>query len=199
MASPSEKWDGIYAQRAAAQTEAAEVLYDHAFLLPPAGSALDLACGLGGNTLLLARSGLTTEAWDISAVALNKLQQRAAAEGLPIQTRCVDIQPDCFAFEGFDVIAISRFLDRAICPAIIDALKPGGLLFYQTYTREKTAAHGPQNPVYLLAENELLQLFSALRIVFYREHGMIGDLAQGLRNEAQLIGQKRPTLETPHD
>jgi SAM-dependent methyltransferase len=199
MASPSEKWDGIYAQCAAALPEAAEVLRGHAFLLPPSGAALDLACGLGGNALLLARAGLLTEAWDISAVALNKLQQRAAAERLAIRTRCADIRPGCFAPGSFDVIAVSRFLDRALCPAIIAALKPDGLLFYQTYTREKTAAHGPQNPAYLLAENELLQLFSALRIVFYCEHGMIGDLAQGLRNEAQLIGQKRPTPETRYD
>lgn len=190
--SPSKKWDTIYRQDSATQPEAAAILCGHIFLLPPHGTALDLACGLGGNALLLAGAGLTTEAWDISSVALEKLQQRANAEGLAIRTRCIDIQPDCLKPQSFDVIAVSRFLDRALCPAIISALKPGGLLFYQTFTREKTAQIGPNNPDYLLAENELLQLFSALRIVFYCEHGMIGDLAQGLRNEAQLIGQKAP-------
>lgn len=194
--SPNEKWDAIYMLCAAIQPEAAAVLREQAFLLPPSGRALDLACGLGGNALLLARAGLYTEAWDISAVALDKLRQHAAAEGLMLATRCVDIQPNCFEAESFDVIAVSRFLDRTLCPAIVAALKPGGLLFYQTYTREKTAAQGPTNSAYLLAENELLQLFSTLRIVFYREHGMIGGLAQGLRNEAQLIGQKRLALET---
>jgi 2-polyprenyl-3-methyl-5-hydroxy-6-metoxy-1,4-benzoquinol methylase len=31
-------------------------------------AALDLACGLGANALVLAKQGLTTEAWDISAI-----------------------------------------------------------------------------------------------------------------------------------
>lgn len=199
MVSPSEKWNGIYARHDAAPPEAAAVLRENAFLLPTRGSALDVACGLGGNALLLARAGLAAEAWDISAIALQKLRQCADAQGLTVKTRCVDLHPASFAPASFDVIVVSRFLDRTLCGGIIDALNPGGLLFYQTYTREKTAAQGPTNPGYLLAENELLQLFSALRIVFYREHGMIGNIAQGFRNEAQLIGQKRSTLETHYD
>jgi tellurite methyltransferase len=199
MASPTEKWDGIYAQSRAGFPGAAEVLLAHGFLLPTHGTALDLACGLGGNALFLARAGLQTEAWDISQAALAKLQQCAAADNLALQTRCLDISSRDLEAQRFDVIAVSRFLDRSLCPAIIAALKPGGLLFYQTYTGEKTVAQGPSNPAYLLGENELLQLFSALRIVFYREHGMIGNFAQGLRNEAQLIGQKRTAPETTHD
>ncbi|MGR8936060.1 MAG: class I SAM-dependent methyltransferase [Gammaproteobacteria bacterium] len=199
MVSPSEKWDRIYAQQTTEQPETASVLREHTFLLPPRGTALDLACGLGANAMLLAHAGLNTEAWDISPVALQRLQQRADTEGMALRTRCLDIQPAYFVSESFDAIVVSRFLDRSLCPAIVEALKPGGLLFYQTYTREKIAAQGPTNPAYLLGENELLRLFSALRIVFYCEHGMIGEFAQGLRNEAQLIGQKRPTLEIAYD
>jgi tellurite methyltransferase len=49
----------------------------------------------------------------------------------------------------------------------------------------------PNNPDYLLIENELLRQFSSLRVIFYRENALMGDLSQGLRNEAQFIGQKR--------
>jgi tellurite methyltransferase len=199
MVSATEKWDAIYAQRADRKPEPAGVLLDYSWLLPAQGRALDLACGLGGNALFLARAGLITEAWDISATAVERLQRSAATEGLPIRTCLLDICPACLVPASFDVIAVSRFLDRSLCPAITTALKPGGLLFYQTYTREKTVAQGPSNPDYLLDVNELLRLFTPLRIVFYREHGMIGDLRQGLRNEAQLIGQKRPIPETSHD
>lgn len=34
---------------------------------------------------------------------------------------------------GFDVIVVSRFLDRTLGDAIIEVLKPDGLLFYQTF------------------------------------------------------------------
>ena len=86
---------------------------------------------------------------------------------------------------------MSRFLDRTLSDAIIGALKPDGLLFYQTFTREKTSRKPPNNPDYLLTENELLALFSPLRVIFYRENALIGELQRGLRNEAQFVGQKR--------
>ena len=70
------------------------------------------------------------------------------------------------------------------------ALKPGGLLFYQTFTRHKLDKSGPSNPDYLLARNELLQLFAPLTVIYYQEYPAIGDLQRGNRNEAQLIGQK---------
>jgi len=39
-------------------------------LLPSQGTALDLACGQGGNSQLLAKAGLDVLAWDSSAVAI---------------------------------------------------------------------------------------------------------------------------------
>ena len=92
---------------------------------------------------------------------------------------------------SFDIIVVSRFLDRTLSDAIIGALKPDGLLFYQTFTREKTNPKPPNNPDYLLNENELLTLFSPLRVIFYRENALIGEHQRGLRNEAQFVGRKR--------
>jgi hypothetical protein len=70
------------------------------------------------------------------------------------------------------------------------ALKPGGLLFYQTFTRNKLDQQGPSNPDYLLASNELLRLFKPLNVVFYQEYAKLGDVRFGNRNEACFIGQK---------
>jgi len=39
---------------------------------------LDLACGLGANALRLAELGLKTEAWDLSPVAVERLNAEAA-------------------------------------------------------------------------------------------------------------------------
>jgi 2-polyprenyl-3-methyl-5-hydroxy-6-metoxy-1,4-benzoquinol methylase len=49
------------------------------------------------------------------------------------------IRPDTLENNGFDVIVISRFLDRTLCNAIMAALKPEGLLFYQTFIRAAKA------------------------------------------------------------
>ncbi len=185
----SEKWDCIY-QSKPIKNVAAAVLADNLYLLPQTGIALDLASGLGANAILLAKQGLTTQAWDISAVAMHKLQQQAEAHALPIKTFTKEITSESFAAHCFDIIVVSRFLDRSICNAIMESLNFGGLLFYQTYTQQKTSELGPNNPRFLLAKNELLQMFSSLRPVYYRDNAGLGEVSQGLRNEAQFIGKK---------
>lgn len=179
------KWDGKYADAPAPTSAGAcAVLRDNTHLLPAKGLALDLACGLGANALLLAEHGLAVEARDISIVALEKLQ--SAAAGLAIQTRHSDIETDGLPLAHYDVICVSRFLHRPLCPALISALKPGGLLFYQTFCEHKPADCGPNSPAFLLSDNELLTLFAGLRLCYYREDGGAGDSL----GQAQLIGRR---------
>jgi len=185
------KWNQLYSQSDQVCYPGIQVLTENSFLLPTTGTALDLACGLGANAVFLAGLGLAVTAWDISSVAIDKLTTYAAQQGLNINACQEKIVADSFNECCFDVIVVSRFLDRTLSDAIIGALKPDGLLFYQTFTQEKVIPKRPNNPGYLLAENELLALFSPLRVVFYRENALIGKQLQGLRNEAQFIGQKR--------
>jgi 2-polyprenyl-3-methyl-5-hydroxy-6-metoxy-1,4-benzoquinol methylase len=184
-----DKWNALYSQ-ADGDNSVASVLSEHAFLLPQTGTALDLACGLGGNALFLAQQGLAVTALDISSVAINKLSCYALELKLTINACQQQITPDSLKPASFDVIVVSRFLDRNLMNAIIDALKTNGLLFYQTFTCEKATDMPPHNPDYLLAKNELLALFTPLTVVFYQENALIGQHQQGLRNEAQFIGQK---------
>ena len=186
----ADKWDQRYRNAASGEPEAATVLRTNAHLLPTTGEALDLACGLGGNALLLARHGLSTQAWDISAEAIAQLAARATRLGLPLHADRRDVMATPPAADSLDVIVVSRFLERALCPALVAALRPGGLLFYQTFTREKARPGGPSNPAFLLAENELLSLFAGLRLHVYREEGALGDAEQGLRNEALLVASR---------
>lgn len=91
---------------------------------------------------------------------------------------------------SLDILVISFFLDRDLCAKLMDALKPGGLVFYQTYCRDKINQKGPSNPDYLLADNELLTLFSGLKVRVYREESLLGDHQQGFRNQALFVGEK---------
>ncbi|WP_426991551.1 class I SAM-dependent methyltransferase [Methylomonas sp. CM2] len=190
------KWDAIY-QAAHQPGPPTEVLAEHPFLLPAEGSALDLACGLGGNALFLAEQGLRVQAWDISARALEILASHAKLRSLDITCRQHRIEADSLRNQLFDVIVISRFLDRTLCNAIMTALKPEGLLFYQTFIRDKPEPIGPSNPAFLLNRNELLQLFAPLTPVYYREYARTGDLRRGRRNEAAFIGQNTNLDSTP--
>lgn len=187
-----EKWDRRYREATAQPAEPAFVLSEYAHLLPPRGKTLDLAAGVGGNALFLARRGLDCTAWDISAVAMDHLAKQTAAEGLAVACEVRDVVATPPPAQQFDVIVVSRFLERRLCPAISAALRPGGLLFYQTFTREKTdPGLGPSNPEFLLGQNELLGLFPDLVVRIYREEGVAGNTGQGLRNEACLVAEKR--------
>ena len=183
-------WDRRYREAIAAPPPAA-VLSAHLHLLPATGTALDLACGPGANALLLAHQGLVTWAWDISPVAIARLDEYARKAGLRIHTEIRDVALRPPEPARFDVIVVSRFLERSLAPALQAALRPGGLLFYQTFTKTRTgSANGPRNPDFLLDDNELLRLFALLRVRFYREEGLLDDSSRGCRNEAMLIAQK---------
>ncbi len=182
-------WNQRYGETQLTQ-QPARVLSDHLHLLPRHGKALDLACGLGANALLLGQQGLETWAWDISPVAIKRLDEAAQQTGLSVHTETRDVilqppQPD-----SFDVIVVSRFLERSLAPALQAALRSGGVLFYQTFTKLRVTEGGPRNPHFLLEDNELLHLFAALKVRVYREEGLLGELDSGFRNEAMLIAQK---------
>jgi 2-polyprenyl-3-methyl-5-hydroxy-6-metoxy-1,4-benzoquinol methylase len=184
------KWNQRYADEQKA-ARPAEVVLSYAHLLPEKGSALDLACGLGGNALFLAGKGLDVEAWDLSAVAIQRLVQAAKQlnlSNLNAQVRDVEIQPP--PAEQFDVIVVSYYLERTLVPALIQSLRPDGLIFYQTFTRQAVTLEGPKNSSFRLADQELLKLFRDLKVRLYQEEGRVGNLSLGGRDIAMLVAQK---------
>lgn len=185
----SEKWDRIHSGSTEFPSPA-KVLWENAHLLPNSGRALDLACGLGGNALFMANRGLQVEAWDKSRVAIAKLDFFARRLGLSVETQVTDVESRNWPEQAFDVVVVSRFLVRSLCARISAALKPEGVLFYQTFVRAKVSDSGPTNPDFLLAENELLRLFPDLVVRVYREEGTLGDKTLGFRDQAYLVGQK---------
>lgn len=185
-----QKWDSIYRNTDTDFPAPCTVLQHHQHLLDKKTTALDLACGRGANALCLAENGLDTSAWDISAYALQRLAAKADEKRLTLSLETRDLSerpPQPFSF---DVIVVSRFLERNIMKAIKNAVKSGGLIFYQTFIREKADNIGPNNTDYLLNKNELLHYFNDWQIIFYVEEGLVGDLKQGIRNEAMLIAQR---------
>ena len=71
---------------------------------------------------------------------------------------------------AFSVVICFKYRNHEFYPSIRAALRPGGLLIYETYTCEH-ASYGlkPRNPEHLLERNELLRAFGDWEIIFYRE------------------------------
>jgi SAM-dependent methyltransferase len=184
------RWD----QRHAAAADIgvpAEVLLQNAHLLPAQGVALDLACGRGANALWLAEhTGLEVHAWDFSPTAVTGLEAAARARGLRLSAAVRDVAARPPEPDRFDVVVVAHFLERAIVPALIASLRPGGVLLYQTFGREAVSERGPATPEWRLARNELLGLFAELIVRAYREEGTLGDTARGLRDLAYLVAER---------
>lgn len=184
-----QKWDALY--RDASAGSPARVLLENAHLLPVGGDGLDVACGMGANGFFLAERGLKVEAWDVSPVAIEKINRLATGRNLPVNGAARDVVLRPPAEQSFDVIVVAHYLERALFPALLAGLRPGGLLFYQTFTRSRIDDAGPRNEAYRLGDNELLQLCAPLRLLVYREEGTVGDIGKGFRNLAMLVGQRR--------
>jgi len=186
------KWNNIYAEVGIGQHSNSKVIEENCHLLPSQGRALDLACGTGSDAVFLAKHGLSVDAWDISDTVIEKLSLYALDNGLPISAEARDINVQPPGKNLYDVIAVAHYLERDLMPVLIQSLKPGGLIFYQTFSKVVTPSYsGPKNPAFRLDENELLDLFSDLQIVVYREEGLLGDIQHGFRNEVMFVGQKK--------
>lgn len=193
MSGTKARWDKTYATDDGTVAQPCEVLKRYAALLPGSGSVLDVACGRGGNALFTASHGLTTTAIDISDNAIAVVAAAASALNRPVQTVAAPVEQWLAneAHHGFDVIVVSRFLDRSLAPALVSALNDNGLIYYQTFVKDKAdAAVGPANPDYLLDCNELLALFAGLTVRAFYDPGAIGNRQLGLRNESYLVAQK---------
>lgn len=195
MQTKLKKWNEAYQDADISTATAAQVLTNNAFLLPKKGKALDLACGRAGNAIFLAKKGFDVDAIDISTVVLEQVQHYANQQNLSIHCIEQDIEADGLEsreYKKYDVIVVSYFLNRQLFPQIIKALKPNGLLFYQTWSQENVDdAKGPKNPAFRLTAGELLRCCSELQILYYSENGVIGDISQGIRNEALIIARQK--------
>lgn len=184
-----KQWDERHSKSDGA-VKPTEVLLRNRHLLPQSGKALDLACGRGGNALELAKAGLDTYAWDFSPVAIEHLHKEAQSKGLIVQGEIRDVILDPPEPGSFDLIIVTNFLERRLFQPLTAALRPGGLLFYQTFIQEVRLERGPKCTEWRLSNNELLQAFSDLRVHCYREEGFLGEKDSAIADIAMLVASK---------
>jgi SAM-dependent methyltransferase len=136
-------------------------------LIPAGARVLDLACGSGRHTLLLARQGHSVVAVDRDVALLGALAREARVE---IQCHDLEAQPWPYAAAEFDAIVVTNYLHRPLFAPILTALKPGGILLYETFARGNERFGKPSNPDFLLEPGELLQrVQGVLRVIAYED------------------------------
>ena len=140
--------------------------------LPKGAAALDLACGAGRHAVWLAEQGFQITAVDFSAEALAKTRSLAEQRGVSVNCLQLDLESRGIdlGHEAHDLICGFFFLHRPLFPALLEDLRPGGLLIYKTYSVDQLRYPGrPRHKMHLLGHNELLRLVNGLRVLHYEE------------------------------
>ena len=169
-------------------------LTDNADLLPrptvhsDALRAIDVACGNGRHALWLAAAGLATEAVDRDADAIARLREEALRRGLEMDARVEDLERPgaSLGHERYDVIVVFRYLHRPLFAALRTALRPNGLLIYETFTVGQAVRGKPSNPAFLLNHHELPTLVAPLQVMREREGEYDGAMV------AAVVARKNP-------
>jgi len=199
------EWDAKYhdSQQQHAAAEPSPIVTE---LLPllPRGDALDLACGAGRHAVLLAQQGYYVTGVDASSAALEIAKERARTAGIKVHRTSgfavpdhgaakarltlveADLESTSLPTESFDLILCVHYLQRSLFPQMERALRPRGMLVFETFTKANLdLGAGPRNPEFLLESHELRSAFPGLRTIFYRElragKGIASLLAQRAR------------------
>ena len=134
--------------------------------LIPSGTVLDLACGSGRHSRLLASLERSVLAVDRDHTVLQTVA------GDHIQTRCIDLEADdsqgsnashlslaardLLRPDYFAGIVVTNYLHRPLLPLLFASLIDGGVLIYETFAQGNGAFGKPSNPAFLLEPGELI-------------------------------------------
>ena len=146
-------------------------LLENADLLPRGGKVLDVACGRGRHAHLMASAGFDVHAIDRDPEAIAFVRATADRLGLKLNAEVVDLETEptsALPSAAYDAVLVFNYLHRPLVPALREATKSGGRIFYETFTTRQ-AERGPRNPAFLLKDGELGQLMTPFGILRSRE------------------------------
>ena len=155
-------------------------------LLPEQGKVLDVAMGTGRNAVYLAQRGYEVDGIDISHEAIEAALALAQKEGVLINAKPADLESGYILPQNvYDVIICFNYLHRPLTGQIKYALKPGGIVAYETFITDQAQFGRPRNPDHLLKHNELLDMFCDFRCLRYHE-----GIYPGPKAVAGIVAQK---------
>ncbi len=162
MEKDRERWNKKYSE-GIYLTEPSESVRKY-YVYARGKKALDIAAGTGRNSKFLVSKGFDVDALEFSDFAVEKLRQ---IKGVNVFQ--VDLDFYTFEEKKYDLIICINFLNRNLFSGICNALKPDGILIYESIMKGEETDKLGHNPAYLLNPGELLNAFNNLEILEYKE------------------------------
>jgi len=132
--------------------------------------ALDVAMGRGRHALPLARAGFRTFGVDVNLDAVRAAMAAARGEGARLDGWCADLTAHPLPRGRFDLVVVSRYLQRDLFPALRAAVAPAGAVIYETFTTHQRAlGRPPTSAEHLLEPGELRRHFAGFDVLYYEE------------------------------
>jgi SAM-dependent methyltransferase len=142
-------------------------------LLPSPGRCLDLGGGQGRNALFLAQRGWDVTMIDVALAGVARARSLARARSVPLAGAVADLETGGLSFReaSLDLVLMINYHDPTTVVEAAGWLKVDGALIVQGFAHEQLgrASGGPQNPEYLWRPNQLLDLATPLRVVWYED------------------------------
>ena len=154
------------------------------------GRSLDVGMGQGRNTIYLAQQGWDSVGFDPADRAVAAAQEQAAKLGVKIVTHIARAEDFDWGNARWDLIVLSYVGAREYVSKVLQALGPGGIVVIEAFHRDATKS-GPIGGAVVFDTNELLQLFSALRVIRYEDVEAPADFGRGATRVVRLAAMKR--------
>ncbi len=183
------RWDDRYASGDYQPRAESSPIVDRAISHIEPGRALVLACGTGRNALRLAEAGFEVEAVDVSGVAIDIARKKAEGRKADVAWRVADLDEFELPPETYHLITMIRYVNRAMWPQIVVALRPNGWLLMEQHLETHLDVIGPSGD-FRLAPGELLDAFSDLRFIEYSELVEPSDRSDGLVATVRMLACK---------
>lgn len=178
------RWDAIYRARNGQPYPPPDpLLFEYC---PPISEersyrALELAAGLGQNSMWLAKQGYVVDVMEISRVALARTREEMMRLGLRnLNLLQVDLDDLRLPPNDYDIVCMTRFLKRELFAVMRHTTRPGGRVLFETFHTGYLDKVPGFNRAFLLERGELLTHFTGWEILFEMETD----------DSAQVVAQK---------
>ena len=162
-------------------------------LIAPEAAVLDVAAGGGRHSRFFADRGHRVTAVDRDT---SRVAAHAGVE--TVEADLEDGSPWPLPGRTFGAVVVTNYLHRPLFPDLVGALRPGGVLIYETFALGNERYGRPSNPAFILRPDELLHSVEPLAVVAF-EQGLVSAPKQAVIQRVCAVREGRGSvpLEAP--